>query len=150
MSISLSIKGNKRRKFGRVASLLLFVGTATIFLHGRRYGSRSLADPSDESFELHSLNWASFGSSHTWGANLDDRNMAYPFLLSPNVKNLAIRAHDLTYPSLCISSMIGDEILDVVTIEGGWSSGGPGNHLAKRLRQRSPDLIIVFWNTCIH
>lgn len=40
--------------------------------------------------------------------------------------------------------MIGDEILDVVTIEGGWSSGGPGNHLAKRLRQRSPDLIIVF------
>lgn len=35
------------------------------------------------------LRIAVFGSSHSWGATLEDRFMAYPYRLSPRVDNFA-------------------------------------------------------------
>jgi hypothetical protein len=66
----------------------------------------------------------SLGSSHTWGAGLEDRrHQAYPFLLGEpggHVVNLAMRATGADYPSVCLQSMIPDSEwinFDVITLE---------------------------------
>jgi hypothetical protein len=66
----------------------------------------------------------SFGSSHTWGAGLEDpQNQAYPFLLGEpggHVLNVALRATGADYPSVCLQSMIPHSDwmnFDVITLE---------------------------------
>jgi hypothetical protein len=94
------------------------------------------------------LRFVAFGTSRTWGSGLKDRYDAYPFLLSPNVTNLAIRAADCEYPSLCTMSMVQDGIFDVILIEYNHvSQDKPRKHfqrLAMRLRHRFPNAIIIF------
>eukprot|EP01083_Nonionella_stella_P048732 130112_1 len=50
------------------------------------------------------------GGYVTWGAGIDERTNAYPFLLAEDhdhiVTNVAIRATGSDYPAQCISSML--------------------------------------------
>ena len=90
-----------------------------------------------------------FGTSRAWGSGLKDRHNAYPFLLSPNVSNLAIRATGCEYPSLCTMSMLeSDTNYDVILIEYNHvSSNSEAKHfrrLALRLRHRFPNATIIF------
>ena len=47
------------------------------------------------------LRFVTFGTSVTHGAMMKDESQAYPFQLSPNTVNLAMRASDSSYPSMC-------------------------------------------------
>ena len=91
-----------------------------------------------------------FGGSTTWGASLDNRHQAYPWLLGEPyidyVDNLAVRATGADYPSICLESMIPDaetKNYDVILLEFSmaWSNGLP--LLMKRLRERYPEAVIV-------
>ncbi len=98
----------------------------------------------------------SFGRSHTWGAQLEDReNQAYPFMLrEPNghVYNAALRATGADYPSVCLQSMLPNSDLinfDVITLEFHPCGDAGFELLLKRLRDRYPDAIIILvflWN----
>lgn len=110
------------------------------------YNPNDIMAPED----LSQLRYVTFGSSHTWGAgvNREDgytRYDAYPYLLSPNVTNLGIRAYNLEYPALCVNSMIKDNIYDVAIIMYPWYPRSyAGAHLGYVLRKRFPDMIIIY------
>ncbi len=93
----------------------------------------------------------SFGSSQTWGAGLKDpRSQAYPFLLGEpggHVVNVALRATGADYPSVCLQSMIPHSDwmnFDVITLEFHPCGDNSFEFLLKRLRDRYPDVIIIF------
>jgi len=71
---------------------------------------------------------------------------AYINLLSPRALNLAIPAGDVEYPSLCLSSLIGNQTFDVIVVESKQDSHLlPFLHrLLVRLRKRFPNAPIVF------
>jgi hypothetical protein len=85
-----------------------------------------------------------FGTSRTWGSGLKHRIWAYPYLLSKNASNLAIRAADDTIPSLCTVSMVGKTMADVILLEYNLQATTSLIRLAKRLRQRFPKAVIIF------
>jgi len=94
------------------------------------------------------LRYLTLGASATYGATLPDRRTGYPYQLSPNVTNLAIRASGPNYPSICTQSMIdGDNennIYDVIILEYLMACNDGLDVLAYRLRKRFPDAIIIF------
>mmetsp|Transcript_30847 Transcript_30847/g.46807 ORF Transcript_30847/g.46807 Transcript_30847/m.46807 type:complete len:488 (-) Transcript_30847:69-1532(-) len=103
----------------------------------------------------HDLKYVTFGSSHVFGSGVNvepgfSRADAFPYLLSPNVTNLAIRAHRLEYPSLCVESLLGDTVYDVAVILDHslkpWNPNEPANLLGRRLRGRFPEMIIIYIN----
>eukprot|EP00546_Thalassionema_frauenfeldii_P022138 CAMPEP_0178905950 /NCGR_PEP_ID=MMETSP0786-20121207/6559_1 /TAXON_ID=186022 /ORGANISM="Thalassionema frauenfeldii, Strain CCMP 1798" /LENGTH=495 /DNA_ID=CAMNT_0020577613 /DNA_START=51 /DNA_END=1534 /DNA_ORIENTATION=+ len=104
---------------------------------------------------LQQLRYVTFGSSHTWGSGIEreegfSRYKAFPYLLSPDVDNMALRAHDIGYPALCAESMLGDKIYDVAVILEmrikPWNPNDSTHILGRRLRERFPDIIIVYVN----
>lgn len=85
-----------------------------------------------------------FGASRTWGAGMPDRYDAYPWLLSKNASNLAIRASGPEYPSLCTYSMVGEQHdYDVIVLEFYMDTRNL-LRLATRLRHRFPNAYIIF------
>eukprot|EP00957_Ditylum_brightwellii_P146371 11144535-Ditylum_brightwellii.AAC.1 len=57
------------------------------------------------------LRFLTLGSSVTWGAGMEVRYFAYPYLLTDDrskVTNLAVRAAGPKYPSVCIQSMVSE------------------------------------------
>ncbi len=89
------------------------------------------------------IRYATFGTSQAWGAGMDDRKNAFIWHLSPDAANFAVRSSGSEYPSKCLSSMIGDQIFDVIILEF-TSRINPSTYLlAKRLRHRFPDAIII-------
>merc|ERR1719253_12644 len=103
---------------------------------------RKLQDETD--IDLSKLRYVTLGASATWGASLPDPKTGYPYQLSPNVTNLAIRASGPNYPSICIQTMIGDGEYDVIILEYLMACRQGLDTLATRLRQRFPDAIIIF------
>jgi len=91
------------------------------------------------------LRIAVFGSSHSWGATLEDRFMAYPYRLSPRVDNFAYFASGPNYPAVCTQSIIGNHaIYDLIILEYYVSGAQHGlAELARRLRSRFPEAIII-------
>ena len=98
------------------------------------------------------LHILAFGASVTWGASLDDRFQAFPWLLvggGPNidyVDNLSMRASGADYPSLCLESMIPDaqhKNYDLILLEFNINGSNGFHLLMKRLRDRYPEAIIV-------
>lgn len=88
---------------------------------------------------------AAFGSSMTWGAGLEDRYDAYPYLVSRDVNNYAMFSGGPNYPAVCTQSIIGDDkMYDVILLEY-WLKARQGlEALANRLRQRFPNALILF------
>lgn len=104
------------------------------------------------------------GGSVTWGAQLENRHDAYPYVLGrhPSVSrtdNLAIRATGSEYPTSCIQSMIrsafeddpdgtwGDDPdpdYDVILLEFSLNGRDGLPLLMARLRRRYPDAVIVY------
>jgi hypothetical protein len=72
------------------------------------------------------LNILALGGSQTWGARLQNRYDAYPWLIGQpfpdHVDNLATRATGADYPSVCLESMIprnhieGQPVYDLVSL----------------------------------
>ena len=98
------------------------------------------------------IRYAGFGSSQTWGSALDDRETeAYVKVLSlEHGFNYGIRSSGPNYPAACTHSMIGDEEFDVIVMEYFMVANAGMLELAKRLRERFPDAILViarFWDT---
>lgn len=100
------------------------------------------------------------GGSVTWGAGIDERKDAYPFLLGSDydhlVTNLAIRATGSDYPAQCISSMLRkkeedesssydpNEPFDVITFEFSINGMQGFPLLVERLRERYPDALFIY------
>lgn len=94
------------------------------------------------------IRYAAFGSSSTWGASLKHREEeCYVWRLSDQNqergKNFAIRASGPNYPATCLSTMIGDDHLDVIVLEYYMMAESGLDKLARRARERFPDAIIV-------
>eukprot|EP00542_Grammatophora_oceanica_P019051 CAMPEP_0194047156 /NCGR_PEP_ID=MMETSP0009_2-20130614/23590_1 /TAXON_ID=210454 /ORGANISM="Grammatophora oceanica, Strain CCMP 410" /LENGTH=448 /DNA_ID=CAMNT_0038692683 /DNA_START=42 /DNA_END=1388 /DNA_ORIENTATION=+ len=91
------------------------------------------------------LRVASFGSSSTWGANLENRFTAFPYLISPTVDNYALFAGGPNYPSVCLQTLIGeDKVYDVILLEYYLRAKEGLEALATRLRERFPEAVIIF------
>lgn len=89
------------------------------------------------------LRYIAFGSETTWGIGLDDFETAYPFQLSPKVRNAASKMGGAVLPAACTESIVGNDVYDVVTIE---FERFEESHavLAERMRRRFPNVIILF------
>jgi hypothetical protein len=98
----------------------------------------------EERMPVENIRFATFGTSIAWGSTLENREEdAFIFQLSPNARNFAIRATGSEYPAACLSSMIGDEVFDVIVLEFSMRVKRSTIRLAKRLRQRFPDALII-------
>ena len=132
-----------RKKSFSIDIILCILAVACIPTFAKLTGSRKLSTEDKE------LRYLTFGTSLTWGSTLKDRYQAFPYLLSPNTKNVAMRASDSTYPSMCTQSMVGDDIYDVIIIEYDRRRFEYTVNLSRRLRQRFPDATIILtkmWN----
>jgi len=90
------------------------------------------------------IRYAAFGSSMTWGAQLEDReSQAYVWRLSPTAGNHGIRSSGPNYPAACTYSMLGDEEYDVIIMEFFTVANTGMMELAQRLRERFPDALLV-------
>ena len=89
------------------------------------------------------LRYIAFGSSTTWGVGLDDFRQAYPYQLSPKVRNAASRMGGAALAAACTETIVGEDGFDVVTIE---FVHFDKSHLilARRLRRRFPNVVILF------
>ena len=96
--------------------------------------------------KLSTLRYITFGASRTWGAGIgSNRFRAYPYQLSVNVTNLAIRATGPEFPALCAYTMLGDNTMaDVIILEFFLDAKNNLLRLAKRLRQRYPRATFIF------
>jgi len=97
------------------------------------------------------IRYASFGTSMTWGATLEDRETeAYIKILSQEKgTNYGIRSSGPNYPAACTHSMLGKEEYDVIVIEFFATAFQGLMELVQRLRQRFPQAIIIiarFWD----
>ncbi|KAI2496285.1 hypothetical protein MHU86_18242 [Fragilaria crotonensis] len=88
---------------------------------------------------------AAFGSSNMWGAGLENRFDALPYLLSNEVDNYAMFSAGPNYPSVCTQTIVGDDdVYDVIFLEY-WLKARQGlPQLALRLRERYPNAMIFF------
>ena len=91
------------------------------------------------------LRIAAFGSSNMWGAGLENRYDALPYLLSNEVDNYAMFSAGPNYPSVCTETIVGnDDVYDVIFLEY-WLKARQGvPELARRLRERFPSAMIFF------
>mmetsp|Transcript_8779 Transcript_8779/g.20306 ORF Transcript_8779/g.20306 Transcript_8779/m.20306 type:complete len:473 (-) Transcript_8779:97-1515(-) len=116
---------------------------------------RRMADDDDDDDDK-TLRVAAFGSSATWGTGVKNRlEDAYPYKLGGSnnnnnnkknvVDNFASFSSGPNYPSVCTQTIMGQEQeYDVILLEF-WQTadqGLPG--LAKRLRKRFPNAMIIF------
>ena len=109
--------------------------------------------PEEERKPDSEIRYAAFGSSVTWGSSLDNREReAYIWRLSESDQdrgtNYAIRATGPNYVAACLSSMIGEEEYDVIILEYYMHAQEGLLTLAKRVRERFPEAIIImtrFW-----
>lgn len=97
------------------------------------------------------INILSFGGSVTWGATLEDRHGAYPWLIGTpyidHVDNMAMRATGADYPSICLESIIpdsGTKNYDVIMFDFVMNGTDGFPKLLERLRARYPDAIIIY------
>jgi len=126
----------------------LFNDEVTAFL-----GRPEIIIPIEERKPDSEIRYAAFGSSCTWGAGLDHREEeAYIWRLSDfdqdRGKNYAIRATGPNYVAACMSSMIGEEEFDVIVLEYYMHAHEGLLSVAKRVRERFPEAIIImtrFW-----
>ena len=84
----------------------------------------------------------------TWGLGLDDYHQAYPYLLSPDVHNVAVQTGGPSIGAVCAQTMIGgtDEThgpYHVILLDFVRFAKQGLLVLAKRLRQRYPQAIIL-------
>jgi len=91
------------------------------------------------------LRVAAFGSSNMWGAGLENRFDALPYLVSNEVDNYAMFSAGPNYPSVCTQTIVGDDdVYDVIFLEY-WLKARQGlPQLALRLRERYPNAMIFF------
>lgn len=114
-------------------------------IENQQHQSIDTVSISNTNNDVSELRYVVFGTSVSWGSGLEDRNNSFPYLLSPNVKNLALRACGPNYPSVCTQSMVGNEdIYDVVVLEYMTGSQDGLYPLARRVRQRFPNAVIIF------
>ena len=91
------------------------------------------------------LRIAAFGSANMWGAGLENRFDALPYLLSNEVDNYAMFSAGPNYPSVCTETIVGDDnMYDVIFLEY-WLKASQGlPDLAHRLHERFPRAMIFF------
>ena len=112
------------------------------------------------------INYLAFGTSVTWGAGLvgDRFTNTYPKILSPNAKNLGMRAAGPCYSAMCLQSLVtaddqcqidedeneycDETIYDVIMLEyvrrANDEDGASLRKLASRLAARYPDALLLF------
>jgi len=101
--------------------------------------------PPEQRKKPSTIRYAAWGSSVTWGAALKQRETsAYPWVLSQDATNFAIRAGGPQFPAACTSTMIGTEVFDVIVLEYYMMAKSGLQTLARRMRERFPDALLIF------
>jgi len=102
--------------------------------------------PNNSTSTSNDLRLVAFGTSRTFGSGLGwkRKEQAFPYLLSTDANNLAIRAAGPQYPALCTFSMLGEKKYDVILLEYNLKADKYLARLGRRLRDRFPDATIVF------
>ena len=106
-------------------------------------------EPQDEN----SIRYLTFGSASALGEGLEDSGQAYPYLLSPNVHNVASRARGSSLSAICTQSIVGEGNYDVILMEFVDDDAEGIIHLAERIRRRFPNARLVFvrlWSPATH
>ena len=102
--------------------------------------------------EADGLNILTLGGSVTWGAEVKDVKLAWPYrvaeLGSHKVTNHALRAAGSFYPALCLQSILRDDETEynVVIMEFSINGAQAFDWLIKRLRARFPYAIFIYVN----
>lgn len=104
-----------------------------------------------EALGSHTLKILTLGGSVTKGAKLNSPHEAYPNLIrlaGHKVVNVAIRATDAEFPSLCIQSMLKDKEMkfDVIMVEFSLNGFNGLPTLVKRLQYKYPDAHFIYLN----
>lgn len=104
--------------------------------------------PFEERRDEDKIRYAAFGSSVTWGASLDNRDiLTYVRRITlgdtERGRNFGMRATGPNYPAACLYSMIKDEEFDVIILEYFMRSIEGLRTLAVRIRERFPNAIII-------
>lgn len=90
------------------------------------------------------VRYLSFGGSSTWGNGLKNPNRdAYPYILSPQAHNAAVRSGGYSLAAACTQTIVQDDIYDVVLIEFSVFDDSIAA-LSRRLRERFPAATILF------
>jgi hypothetical protein len=90
-----------------------------------------------------SVRYLVFGSQDTHGHGLQEYQRAFPFLLSEDVHNAAIHVGGPALGAVCTQSMTGDGTYDVIVLDYVEKIGQGLKILAKRLRQRFPNALMI-------
>jgi len=151
-------------------ALKTFLLVACIFLVGFLQNTSMLQDHQSKRYleevekakeppRRRQLNILTLGGSVTWGAEIHNREDAYPFRLQSdyghNVLNLAIRGTGSGYPAQCITSMMlresknddpdeEDVPFDVIMFEFSINGLDGFPLLVERLKERYPDALFVY------
>lgn len=123
----------------KVYSFILLIISISSRCFSRRLNEKA------EYNDYENLRYVAFGTSVTYGSTVT-KNETYMHLLSPTSKNLAMRASDPSYPSICTQSMIGDKKFDVIIVEYERRYEMGLANLVKRLRERFIDGLIIVTN----
>jgi hypothetical protein len=147
-----------RRKQTRRLAAGLAVFAATLFLlavnlryHAGQYAAddqrhplrprKSLRAPKES---LNHVRYLAFGGSSTWGNGLSSANReAYPYLLSPEAHNAAVRSGSYSMAAACTQTIVQEDIYDIVLLEFTVFDDSI-TVLAQRLRERFPNATILF------
>lgn len=119
-----SISSSNTKSHRSLASFPLFSDPKTVV--NKNYVAQHPAESNNNNDkEVRPLNIVAFGGSQTWGAKLQNRFDAYPWLIGQSfpdhVDNLATRATGADYPSVCLETMIprnhagGQPVYDLVS-----------------------------------
>lgn len=84
-----------------------------------------------------------FGSYDAHGHGLEEYQQAYPYLLSEDVHNAAIHLGGPALGAVCTQSMTGEGTYDVIVLDFVEKIGQGLRILAKRLRQRFPNALMI-------
>jgi len=93
---------------------------------------------------VENLRFLAFGTSKTAGSGVNNLSDTYPYLLSSEATNLAIRSSGPNFPSICTQTLVGDKTYDVIMLEFFDEVTTGLKQLAQRLRQRFPHATIIF------
>jgi len=114
----------------------------TLYLHDR---DDATVVPPEQRKKPSTIRYAAWGSSVTWGSGLEQRETsAYPWVLSQDATNFAIRAGGPQFPAACTSTMTGTGVFDVIVLEYYMMAKSGLQTLARRMRERFPDALIIF------
>mmetsp|Transcript_14950 Transcript_14950/g.24730 ORF Transcript_14950/g.24730 Transcript_14950/m.24730 type:complete len:457 (-) Transcript_14950:42-1412(-) len=122
-----------------ISAIAFYVKSKPSDFEPMRHPLASIHVPKNDS----AVRYLVFGSYDTHGHGLEEYQEAYPYLLSEDVHNAAIQVGGPALGAVCTQSMTGEGTYDVIVLDFVEKLGQGLRVLAKRLRQRFPNALMI-------